>query len=132
MLFLLPITSGAFYETTANKRRRISITIPKTLVATFNWVSKYNLEGKVIKNSTELNDGASSRLFQRTWNGTLVAIKPIKMYVPRLAPSFVEAYEPLFSLSYPNIAQVHGICPQTGLIVLEYCSKSTNGLTVTT
>ena len=63
MLFLLPITSGAFYEATANNRRRISITIPKTPVATFNWVNKYNLEGKVIKSSTELGDGASSRVF---------------------------------------------------------------------
>lgn len=132
MLFLLPITSGAFYEATANKERRISITIPKTPVATFNWVSKYNLEGKAIKSSTELGDGASSRVFQGTWNGTLVAIKQLKMYVARLAPSFVEAYESLFTLSHPNITQVHDICPQTGLLVLEYCSKSINRLTVTT
>ena len=95
-------------------------------------MSKYNLEGKVIKRSTELGDGASSRVFQRTWDGTLIAIKQLKMYVPRLAPSFVKAYEPLFNLSHPNIAQVLGICRQTGLIVLEYCSKSVNGLTVTT
>ena len=54
------------------------------------------------------------------------------MYVPRLASSFVRAYEPLIDLSHPNIVQVLGICPQTGLIVLEYCSKSVNGLTVTT
>ena len=58
--------------------------------------------------------------------------KALKIYVPRLAPSFVEAYEPLFNLSHPNIAQVHGICPQTVLIILEYCSKSVNGFTVTT
>ena len=95
-------------------------------------MSKYNLEGKVIKRSTELGDGSSSRVFQRTWDGTLIAIKQLKMYVPRLAPSFVKAYEPLFNLSHPNIAQVLGICHQTGLIVLEYCSKSVNGLTVTT
>ena len=44
----------------------------------------------------------------------------------------MEAYEPLLTLSHPNIKQVHGICPQTGLIVLEHCSKSVNGLTVTT
>ena len=37
-----------------------------------------------------------------------------------------------FNLSHPNIAQVLGISPQTGLIVLEYCSKNVNGLTVTT
>ena len=130
--YALLIASGAFYEATANKRRRISITIPKTPVATFNWVSKYNLEGKVIKSSTELGDGASSRVFQGTWNGTLFAIKQLKIYVPRLAPSFVEAYKPLFNLSHPNIAQVHGICPQPVLIILEYCSKSVNGFTVTT
>ena len=62
-------------------------------------MSKYNLEGKVIKGSTELGDGASSRVFQGTWDGTLVAIKQLKMYVPRLAPSFVKAYEPLFNLT---------------------------------
>ena len=45
---------------------------------------------------------------------------------------WLKAYEPLFNLSHPKIAQVLGICPQTGLIVLEYCSKSVNGLTVTT
>ena len=107
--------------------------IPQTpAFATFNWVSKYNLEGKVTKGDTELGDGASSRVFLRTWNNTLVAIKQLKMYVRRLAVSFVRAYEQLFDLSHPNIAQVLGICPQTGLIVLEYCSKSVNGLTVTT
>ena len=95
-------------------------------------MSKYNLEGKVIKRSTELGDGSSSRVFQRTWDGTLIAIKQLKMYVPRLAPSFVKAYEPLFNLSHLNIAQVLGICCQTGLIVLEYCSKGVNGFTVTT
>ena len=98
----------------------------------FNWVSKYNLEEKVTKSSTELGDGASSRVFLGTWNDTLVAIKQLKMYVPRLAPSFVNAYESLFNLSHPNIAQVLGICPQTGLVVLEYCSKSVNGSTITT
>ena len=115
-VYTLLITSGAFYEATANKRRRISVSIPRTPVATFNWVSKYNLEGKVTKGSTELGDGASSRVFLGTWKVASVAIKQLKMYVPGLAPSFVKAYEPLFNLSHPHIAQVLGICPQTGLL----------------
>ena len=101
-------------------------------MATFNWVSKYNLEGKVTKSSTELGDGASSRVYLGSWNGAMVAVKELKMYVPRLALTFVKAYESLFNLSHPNIAQVLGICPQTGLIILEYCSKSVNDCIVTT
>ena len=80
MLYLLLLVSGTSYEATANKRR-ISISIPKTPVATFNWVSKYNLEGKVTKSNTELGDGASSRVFLGTWNDTSVAIKQLKVYI---------------------------------------------------
>ena len=101
-------------------------------MASFNWVSKYNLEGKVTKSGKELGDGASSRVYLGSWNGTMIAIKELKMYVPRLASSFVKAYETLFNLSHPNITQVLGICPQTGLIVLEYCSKSVCDSIVTT
>jgi len=59
------------------------VVIPQTpALATFNWVSKYNLEGKVTKGDTELGDEASSRMFLGTWNNTLVAITQLKMYVP--------------------------------------------------
>ena len=101
-------------------------------MAAYNWVSEYNLEGKVTKSGTELGDGASSRVYLGSWNGTMVAVKELKMYIPRLASSFVKAYEPLFNLSHPNIVQVLGICPQTGLIVLEYCCKSLHDLMIKT
>ena len=108
----------------SDRLRTITIKHRQTPVATFKKGST--------KSSTELGDGTSSRVFLGTWNDTLVvAIKQLKMYVPGLVPSFVKAYEPLFNLSHPNIAQVLGIRSQTGLIVLEYCSKSVNGLTVT-
>ena len=52
-----------------------------------------------------------------------VAVKQLKSYSPRLAPTFVKAYEPLFNLNHNNIVRVVGLCPQEGAVVLEYCEK---------
>jgi len=45
-----------FQEHHASKRRKPAIRIPKTSVATFNWVSKYSLEGMVTKGGIELGE----------------------------------------------------------------------------
>ena len=47
----------------------------------------------------------------------------MKCYSPHLAPSLVKSYEPLFNLHHANIVKVLGLCPQAGLIILEYCEK---------
>ena len=40
-----------------------------------------------------------------------IAVKQLKSYSPRLAPTFVKAYEPLFNLNHNNIMRVVGLCP---------------------
>ena len=56
-------------------------------------------------------------------NGEQVAVKQLKCYSPRLAPSLIRSYELLFNLQHTNIVRVLGLCPQAGFIVLEYCEK---------
>jgi len=34
----------------------------------------------------------------------------LKSYSPRLAPTLIEVYEPVFQLQHDNIVEVYGIC----------------------
>ena len=82
MLYLLPITSGAFYEATANKRRKyFPLKTPACGCCGHIQLGEqvYNLEGEY---STELVDGVSSRVFQGTRSGTLVKIEQIYNVCP--------------------------------------------------
>lgn len=74
--------------------------------------------------SKEIGDGATSKVYIGDMNGERVAVKQLKSYSPRLAPTFVKSYEPLFNLHHDNIVKVVGLCPQEGAIVLEYCENA--------
>ena len=101
------------------KRLGVNVTAP---TFNFRWISDFNLDGKV-KKFNEIGDGATSKVFTGDMNGERVAVKQLKSYSPRLAPTFVKAYEPLFNLRHDNIVRVLGLCPQEGSVVLEYCEK---------
>ena len=65
-------------------------------------------------------------------SGKQVAVTQLKCYSPRLAPSLVKSYEPLFKLHHGNIVKIFGLCPQAGLISLEYCEKKLGQLVLHT
>ena len=96
-------------------RKRLGVNV---ITPTFNfqWASNFNLDGKVIR-SEEIGDGATSKVYTGYNNGERVAVKQLKSYSPRLAPT---VYEPLFNLNHNNIVRVVGLCPA---VVLEYCEK---------
>lgn len=52
-----------------------------------------------------------------------IAVKQLKTYFPRFAPSIVKRYEKLFTLNHNNIVRVLSVCPQAGQVILEYCEK---------
>ena len=62
----------------------------------------------------------------------MVAVKQLKFYSSRFASSVIAAYEGLFELSHSNVVKVLGICPKEGYIIMEYCEKVVDGITVRT
>ena len=89
--------------------RKFNVTLPPS--RTFIWDSPYNKEKHVTVSSTELGDGASSRVYLGTMDGKTVAIKKLKGY---------KAYEKFVSIPHnPKIVTVFGLCPNIGGIVLE-------------
>ena len=82
----------------------------------------------VIVSSTELGDGASSRVYLGTMDGKKVAIKKLKCYSCSQGAAFVKAYEKFVSIPHhPKIATMFGLCPNTGCIALELCEKQIGG-----
>ena len=61
-------------------------------------------------------------------NGMQIAVKQLKSYSPRFAPSIVKRYEKLFTLTHNNIVKVLGVCPQAGQAILEYFEKHVDDL----
>ena len=53
--------------------RKINIALP--CQNAFVWESPYNMEGKIVMSSTEIGDGASSRVYLGTMKDKRVAIK---------------------------------------------------------
>jgi len=120
-------------EPARKKRRKHSFAVPQIPGAVdCNWVSEFNLDGKVIKTLDELGDGGSSRVYKGFLAEKVVAVKKLKFYSVRFASSLIAAYEGLFELSHPNVTKVLGICPKEGYIVMECCEKVVNGVTVRT
>ena len=77
-------------------------------------------------------DGGSSRVYKGFIGEKMVAVKQLKFYSPRFASSLIAAYEGLFELSHSNVVKVLGICPKEGYIIMEYCKKNIDGITVRT
>ena len=119
-------------ESPIKKRRRF--TVPKLLSAFSDceWRSRFNLDGKVTKSSDEVGDGGSSRVYKGSLEGKIVAVKQLKLYSPRYASTLIAAYDGTFDLAHNNIVKVLGICPKQGQIVLEYCEKCVDGMTIRT
>ena len=88
-------------------RRRLGVNVT-TPTFNFQWKSNFNLDGKVTR-SAEIGDGEASKVYIGDMNGEMVAVKQLKSYSPRLAPTFVKAYEPLFSLHHDNVVRVLGV-----------------------
>ena len=86
---------------TARKRRKLSFHPPQRSVP-FLWDSPYNKEGKVTLSTTELGDGATSRVYLGEMDGKAVAVKKLKMFLPQYAPSLVKAYEKSFFCIIPR------------------------------
>ena len=75
-----------------NKRvRKFNITLspPRAFV----WDSPYNKDKCVTVSSTELGDGASSRVYLGTMDSKTVAVKKLKGYSCNQGAAFVKAYE---------------------------------------
>ena len=119
-------------EPPIKKRRRF--TVPKLLSASSDceWRSRFNLDGKVTKSSDEVGDGGSSRVYKGSLEGKIVAVKQLKLYSPRHASTLIAAYDGTFDLAHNNIVKILGICPKQGQIVLEYCEKCVDGMTIRT
>ena len=43
-------------------------------------MSKFNLDGRVVKTADEVGDGGSSRVYKVFLDGKIVAVKQIKLY----------------------------------------------------
>ena len=63
------------------KRRKLSVRIPQQQ-ASFVWDSPFNKKGKVIISSTELGDGATSRVYLGEMDGKMVAVKKLRVHLP--------------------------------------------------
>ena len=88
----------------------------------YNWVSEFNLEGKIIVHlHKELGDGASSRVYIGMLNGMKIAVKQLKSYSSCSVCTI--HCEKLFTLNHNNIVKVLGVCPQASQVILEYCEK---------
>ena len=113
------------------KRRKISVSVPQQPIP-FVWDSPFNKEGKVTVSSTELGDGATSRVYLGEMNGKKVAVKKLKAYSSQYAPALINAYENSFHLQHPKVVKTLGLCPNTGSIILELCEKMLGGQTLHT
>ena len=85
----------------------------------------YNKEKCVTVSSTELGDGASSRVYLGTVDGEKVAVKKLKGYLCNQGAAFLKAYEKFVSTpQHPKIATMFGLCTNNDYyIVLELCEK---------
>jgi len=117
--------SFTFIPPSKRSRKRLSVnfaTAPN--VFKFEWISEWDLDGKLNRSEVEIGDGATSRVYFGDMDSKQVAVKQLKCYSLRLAPVLVKIYEPLFNLWHENVVKVFRICPQAGQIVLECCEKS--------
>jgi len=100
--------------------RKLNVALPPP--RSFTWNSPYNKEKDVSVSSTELGDGASSRVYLGTMDGNRVAIKKLKGYSCAQGAAFVKAYENFLSMPhFPKVATMFGLCPNSGYVVLEFC-----------
>lgn len=51
------------------------------MVKDCDWVSKFTLEGKVVKTTDEVGDDGSTWVYKRYLDGKMVAVKQIKVVV---------------------------------------------------
>ena len=120
-------------EPVRKKRRKHSFAVPQLpRLVDSNWASRFNLNRQIVKTSDEVGDGGSSRVYKGFLGENMVAVKQLKFYSSRFASSVIAAYEGLFELSHSNVVKVLGICPKEGYIIMEYCEKVVNGITVRT
>ena len=121
-IFICPFTLVHIQGVHALKKRRLAALLPPLPPQQdHNCISSFSLEGRIIISQQEVGDGAISHVYVGTFDGVTVAVKQLKLYIPRLASALIQAYEQLFKLKHDNIVQVFGICPTSGYIVMEYC-----------
>ena len=108
------------------KRRKLSINIPQQ-PAPFVWESPFNKEGKVIISTTELGDGATSRVYLGEMDGKMVAVKKFKVYLSHHASLLVNAYTNAFHVHHPKVCTTLGLCPNSEWVILELCQKTLGG-----
>jgi len=114
--------SDTIMEPPKKRPKKLNVALPPP--RTFTWNSRYNKEKEVSTSSTELGDGASSRVYLGLMDGKKVAVKKLKGYSCAQGASFVKAYEKFLSISHSSkVATMFGLCPNSGCIVLEYCEK---------
>jgi len=113
------------------KRRKLAFHPPQQPVP-FLWESPHNKEGKVNITTTELGDGATSRVYLGEMSGKMVAVKKLKLYLPQQAPLLIDAYKKSFYMHHPKVVQTLGICPESGWIILELCQMKFGGRTIHT
>lgn len=117
-------------EQLAIKRRKFNVPKLSSPSPDLEWISKFNLDGKVTKSSDEVGDGGSSWVYKGSLEGKIVAVKQLKFYAPHHASTLIEAYDGIFNLAHSNVVKVLGICPKQGQIVLKYCEKCVDGMTI--
>ena len=97
-----------------------------------SWTSTFDLEDKEETSQQKVGDGASSKVYNGSFNGMTVAVKQLKSYSPQFSTGLIKSYEPLFHLKHDNVVPVFGICPKVGYIVMEYCETVVHGHTLRT
>jgi len=83
------------------KKRRLTVLLLSQQAD--NWISEFNLEGRIRTSQDEVGDGATSRVYLGAFNGVTVAVKQLKLYTPQLASALIPAYEQLFKLKHDNL-----------------------------
>ena len=92
VLFILDSCVVNLQGVPACKKRRLGVILP-SLVQQDNWISDFNLDGRINTSQSEVGDGATSRVYM---DDNTVAVKQLKCYSPRLAPALIQAYNQLF------------------------------------
>ena len=80
-------------------------------------------KGKVIISSIELGDGATSSVYLGEMDGKMVAVKTLRAHIPHHSHALVDAYANVFHVCHPKVGATLGLCPNSGLVILELCEK---------
>lgn len=74
----------------------------------------------------KIGEGGNATVYAGVFNGKQVAIKQVKLDnpgLPRNTRLIMNEAEELLKLDHPNIVKCYGVCPEKGILLLEFADK---------